>query len=173
VIMRSALMVTRLANRARPRRTRERGRSAFGAVVVLALLGALGYGIYYCYGWTRVSAMETAFSRRLADAARPTPTEQRVDAELVTKRLIRYAREEHFDLEPGAISVVIEPLDPTNVEKLAVFERAAIGIAGQLKNYDVDAMFLGIRVTVQPKWGPVTRTSVLERSTWVPKSALR
>ncbi len=85
-------------------------------------------------------------------------------------RLLEMAREEGLEVTPEDITVTLEPLDPGNLTKLATYESAAIGIAGKLKNHELDAMFLGMRVTVRAKWGPVARASTLERNTWVHKS---
>jgi hypothetical protein len=152
---------------------RERGASALRALVVLAILGAAVYGALYAYGWMRVSSAEGAYSRRLTEAGRVNPAVEMVDKDTVTRRLIAIAREEGLEVAPEDVEVVIAPLDAENTEKLAAFERTALGIAAKLPNHDIGAMFLGLKVTVRAKWGPVKRVSVVERNTWVHKSLVR
>jgi hypothetical protein len=134
----------------------ERGASAVKALIVLAVLGALVYAGAYVVGWMQLANAETAFSKRLTEAGRPMPPD-RVDAEDVRRQLIEIGRQEKV------------PLDATNVERLAVFERAAIGIANKLPNHDINAMYLGMKVRVRGKWGPARLDSVVERNTWIHK----
>jgi phage tail sheath protein FI len=151
----------------------ERGSTALRTAVILAILLGVGYGAAYAYGSLRVGQIETTLSQRMADAGRLTPTEPTVDEELVKKRLVKWAQEEGAETTAEQIAVTIEPLNPTNFEKLPMQARVAIGAVSKMKNWEADAAFLGIRMTVRAKWGPVKREIVLERSSWVPKSALR
>ena len=152
---------------------RERGASLLKVVVILAVLGVAVYVACYGYGSLRVGQIETTLSQRMADAGRPTPTEMIIDEAVVKRRLVAMAQEEGAELAPEDVSVVIEPLDATNFEKIPLQARIAIDAARKMKNHDVDAAFLGIRMTIRAKWGPVKREMVLERNSWVPKSALK
>jgi hypothetical protein len=152
---------------------RARGASALKLLLILALLGALGYAGAYVNGWMRVASAEGAFSRRLTEAGRVNPAVDTVAPDLVRRRLVAIAQEEGVTVAPEEIEVVIAPLDADNIEKLAAFERAALGIANKLPNHQIDALFLGIKATVHAKWGPVKRVTVVERSTWVHKSMVR
>jgi hypothetical protein len=146
----------------------ERGASAVKALIVLAVLGALVYAGAYVVGWMQLANAETAFSKRLTEAGRPMPPD-RVDAEDVRRQLIEIGRQEKLTLAPEDVTVELVPLDATNVERLAVFERAAIGIANKLPNHDINAMYLGMKVRVRGKWGPARLDSVVERNTWIHK----
>jgi hypothetical protein len=152
---------------------RERGASALKALIVLVLLGGVAYAALYAYGSLRVGQVETTLSQRMADAGRPTASEPNIDETLVKGRLVAMVQAEGAEIAPEDVTVVIEPLNATNFEKLPMQARVAIGAVNKMKNWDVDAAFLGIRMTVRLKWGPVKRESVLERSSWVSKSALR
>jgi hypothetical protein len=142
-------------------------------LVVLAALGGLGYGGAWGYGWMQLASAENAFGRRLVEAGKPTLTEPVINLEVVRRRLIAIGREEGLDVAPDDVQVTIEPLDPSNIERLASFERSALGIAAKLPNHDLGAMFLGMRVTVRQAWGPVKREAQLERNTYVVKSAVQ
>jgi hypothetical protein len=84
------------------------------------------------------------------------------------------AREEGAESDPEGITVVIEPLNATNFEKLPMQARVALGAVSKMgKNWEADAAFLAIRMPFRAKWGPVKRELVVERNSWVPKSALR
>jgi hypothetical protein len=156
-----------------PRWRRERGASALKAAVILAIVGVAVYGALYGYGTLRVGQIETAISRRIADAVRPTPTETMIDEALIKKRLVAMAREEGTEVNPDEIRVLIEPLNETNKQRLPMPARFAVNAVGQMKGWEADAAFCSISMTIRPKWGPVTRESVLTRDNMVPKSALR
>jgi hypothetical protein len=152
---------------------RERGVSAVKGLIIFVLLGVVGYAALYVYGSLRVAQVETTLSQRLADAGRPTPSEPVIDEALVRRRLIAMAQEEGVEVAPEDVGVVIEPLNASNFEKLPLQARVAIGAVSKMKNWEADAAFLSVRMTIRPKWGPVKRESVVERSSWVPKSALK
>ena len=143
------------------------------AMIVLAVCGAAVYGAAYGYGVLRVGQIETLLSQRLADAARPTPSEPVIDEAVVRKRLVDMAAAEGAQVAPEDVEVRIEPLTPTNFEKLPAQARIAIGAVQGMKNWEADAAFIAIRLTARASWGPVRREFVLERNGWVPKSALR
>ena len=67
---------------------RGRGASAVQLLVLLALLGGVGYGGAYGYGWMRLASAEGAFSRRLAEAGKVNPAVDAVTPELVRGRLV-------------------------------------------------------------------------------------
>ncbi|MBI5479516.1 MAG: hypothetical protein HY906_11700 [Deltaproteobacteria bacterium] len=151
----------------------ERGASTLKVLVILAILVGIGYAAAYAYGSLQVGQVETSLSRRIYEAGQLTPTETIIDEAVVRRRLVVIAREEGAAVAPEDITVVIEPLNATNFEKLPMQARVAIGAVSKMKNWEADAAFLNIRLTMRAKWGPVKRESVLERATWVPRSALR
>jgi hypothetical protein len=151
---------------------RERGGAALKVLILVVVLGVAYAGVY-AYGWMRLAGAESTYSRRLTEARSPPGAGQMIDAAYVRDRLIAIARQEGLEVAPDDVQVVIEPLDDQNTEKLASFERAALGIAGKLPNHDLGALFLGMRVAVRSKWGPVKREGVLERNTWVHKAIVK
>jgi hypothetical protein len=161
-----------MATDRRRRRDLERGSSAVRAVIYLGLVVGGAYGLAYGYGSFRVGQIETALSRRIADAGRPTPAETFIDEGVVTRRIVEWAREEGGVVRPDDVHVTIEPINDTNFQRLPLQARIAIGAAQKMKNHDVDAAFISIRFTLRASWGPVKREMVLERDSWVPKSAL-
>ncbi len=156
-----------------PRWPRERGASAVKAIVVLAVIGAVVYAALYFYGSLQVSQIETAVSRRIADTVRPTPTEPTVTEEVIKRRLIEVAKEEGAELAAEDVRILIEPLNPENTKRLPMPARFAVNAVGQMKNWEADAAFCSISITIRAKWGPVKRQYALARDNMVPKSALR
>ena len=150
-----------------------RGAAALKVLVLLVIIGVAAYAGAYAYGSLHLSSMEAAFSRRLVEAKGSRGPEDLIDADVVRERLIAIARQEGLEVAPEDVQVTIAPLDNDNIEKLASFERAALGIAAKLPNHEIGAMFLGMRVTARAKWGPVKREAVLERNTWVHKGIVR
>jgi hypothetical protein len=130
-----------------PRWPAERGASAVKALVILAILAGVGYVAAYGYGSLRVGQIETTLSQRMSDAGRPTPTETIIDEALVKRRLVAMAREEGAESDPEGITVVIEPINATNFEKLPMQARVALGAVSKMgKNWEADAAFLAIRM---------------------------
>lgn len=152
---------------------RERGASAVKAIVVLAVTGVVAYAALYGYGSLRVSQIETAVSRRIADTVRPTPTEPEVNEAVIRKRLIAMAQEEGAELAAEDVTILIEPLTPENTQRLPMPARFAVNAVGQMKGWEADAAFCSINLTIRAKWGPVKRQFALARDNMVPKSALR
>ncbi len=156
-----------------PRWPRERGASAVKAIIALAVIGVVAYAALYFYGSLQVSQIETAVSRRIADTVRPTPTEPTVTEEVIKRRLIEVAKEEGAELAAEDVRILIEPLNPENTKRLPMPARFAVNAVGQMKNWEADAAFCSISITIRAKWGPVKRQYTLARDNMVPKSALR